>query len=77
MVNLQNLFKSEESVWARPEMNVTFRAEIMPGRDREKRTYRIESVLGNGRVTLYDFPGEYRESAFEAINFLREKAAKG
>ena len=76
MRDLSSYFKSEESVWARPEMNVTFRAEIMPGRLREERTFRIEKVLANGRVTLYEFPGEYRESAFEAINFLREKAAK-
>lgn len=76
MRDLSSYFKSEESIWARPEMNVTFRAEIMPGRLREERTYRIEKVLANGRVTLYEFPGEYRESAFEAINFLREKAAK-
>jgi hypothetical protein len=76
MADLSNIFKSEESVWARPEMNVTFRAEIMPGRMREDRTYRIENVLRNGRVTLYGLPGEYRESAFEKINFLREKAAK-
>jgi len=61
------------SVWARPEMPVTFRAEIMPGLEREERTYRIETVLANGRVTLHGFPGEYRETAFEAINFLREK----
>lgn len=61
------------SVWARPEMNVTFRAEIMPGRDREERTYRIKQVAKNGRVMLHDFPGEYRETAFEAVNFLREK----
>ncbi len=76
MPDLSSYFRSEESVWARPEMNVTFRAEIMPGRLREERTFRIEKVLANGRVTLYEFPGEYRESAFEAINFLREKAAK-
>lgn len=60
-------------VWARPRMNVTFRAEIMPGVPREERTYRIERVLANGRVTLENFPGEFRETAFEAINFLREK----
>ena len=60
-------------VWARPEMNVTFRAEIMPGREREERTYRIKHVARNGRVILHDFPGEYRETAFEAVNFLREK----
>jgi hypothetical protein len=61
------------SVWARPEMHVTFRAEIMPGIEREQRTYRIEKVLTNGRVTLHDFPGEFREGAFEPLNFLREK----
>ena len=61
------------SVWARPEMNVTFRAEIMPGISREERTYRIEKVLNNGRVTLHNFPGEFREGAFEPLNFLREK----
>lgn len=61
------------SVWARPEMNVTFRAEIMPGVEREQRTFRIERVLRNGRVTLHDFPGEFREGAFEPLNFLREK----
>jgi hypothetical protein len=58
-------------VWARPEMQVTFRAEIMPGRSREERTYRIKSVRPNGRVTLYDFPDEHREGEFERINFLR------
>ena len=60
-------------IWARPEMKVTFRAEIMPGVPREQRTFRIEQVLPNTRVVLYDFPGEYRETAFEPINFLREK----
>jgi hypothetical protein len=59
-------------VWARPEMQVTFRAEIMPGRTREERTYRIKSVRPNGRVTLYDFPDEHREGEFERLNFLRD-----
>ena len=63
-------------VWARPNMNVTFRAEIMPGVMREDRTFRIDEVLRNGRVKLDNFPGEYRETAFEAINFLREKTGK-
>ncbi len=61
------------SVWARPEMNVTFRAEIMPGVSRDQRTYRIETVLKNGRVRLHGFPGEFREGAFEPLNFLRGK----
>jgi hypothetical protein len=64
------------SVWARPEMLVTFKAEIMPGRSREQRTYRIKEVLSNGRIILYDFIGEHRQGAFEPINFLREKAAR-
>lgn len=63
-------------IWARPEMHVTFRAEIMPGLSREERTYRIEKVLTNGRVTLHQFVGEFRETAFEEINFLREKERK-
>lgn len=54
-------------------MNVTFRAEIMPGIEREERTYRIKEVLPNHRVRLHDFPGEFRETAFEKINFLRDK----
>ena len=61
-----------ERVWARPEMKVTFRAEIMPGTTRDERTYRVKSVRPNGRVTLYDFPDEHREGEFERINFLRD-----
>lgn len=60
--------------WARPEMMVTFRAEIMPGKTREERTFRIQAVRSNGRVVLHNFIGEHREGAFEPINFLREKA---
>lgn len=60
------------SVWARPEMSVTFRAEIMPGKNRQERTFRIKEVLPNGRVVLYDFVGEHRQSSFEPVNFKRE-----
>ncbi len=62
---------SAANVWARPEMLVTFKAEIMPGRSREERTFRIKSVRSNGRVVLHDFTGEHREGAFEPLNFLR------
>ena len=54
-------------------MNVTFRAEIMPGMTRDERTFRIAKVFNNGRVKLHDFAGEFRETAFEPINFLRDK----
>lgn len=67
---------TKPDIWARPEMLVTFKAEIMPGRSRDQRTYRIKEVLSNGRIKLYDFIGEHRQGAFEPINFLREKAAK-
>ena len=62
----------QPSVWARPEMQVTFRAEIMPGKNHQERTFRIKEVLPNGRVILYDFIGEHRQSAFEPVNFKRE-----
>ena len=55
------------NVWARPQMKVVFRAELMPGKTREERTYTIEKVLSNGRVRLVDFAGEHRESEFEPI----------
>ena len=61
-----------QNVWARPEMPVTFRAEIMPGKNRQERTFRIREVLPNGRVILYDFVGEHRQSSFEPVNFKRE-----
>lgn len=68
--------KSQEpsrNAWARPEMSVTFRAEIMPGKSREERTFKIEKVLPNNRVLLYDFAGEHLENEFETVNFLRNK----
>lgn len=72
----QNIFSRvlKKNVWARPEMNVTFRAELMPGKNREQRTFRINEVLPNNRVTLHNFAGEHRESEFEPVNFSREKA---
>jgi hypothetical protein len=65
--------KTEQTdIWARPEMTVVFRAEVMPGKTREERTFRIKDVLANGRVELHNFSGEHREREFEPINFLRE-----
>ncbi len=57
------------AIWARPEMQVTFRAEIMPGKSREERTFRISGVLSNNRVTLHEFPDEHRQAEFEPVNF--------
>jgi len=54
-------------------MKITFRAEIIPGKNYEKRTFHIEKVSKNKRVILRGFAGEHRQSSFERINFKREK----
>ncbi len=59
------------SIRARPEMPITFRAEIMPGKSREERTFRINEVLRNGRITLYEFAGERSKGEFEPVNFQK------
>jgi len=53
--------------WARPGMPVTFRAELMPGRSRAERTFRVSEVLPSGRVTLEEFTGDHAEPEFEPI----------
>ena len=54
-------------VWARPGMEVVFRAELMPGRDGSQRTFRVQELLPSGRVLLKDFMGEHAEKEFETI----------
>lgn len=58
-------------VWARPGMMVTFRAELMPGRERDERTYRVKELLASGRVSLQGVDGEHAEKEFERIQFDR------
>jgi hypothetical protein len=53
------------SVWARPGMTVTFRAELMPGRDREERTAHVKELLPSGRVLLHEVEGEHAQNEFE------------
>ena len=55
-------------VWARPGMSVTFRAELMPGRDRDGRTFRVKELLPSGRVSLHDVDGEHTETEFEHVS---------
>ena len=59
--------RRETDRWARPGMPVTFRAELMPGRSRDERTFRVAEVLPSGRVMLEEFTGDHAESEFEAI----------
>jgi hypothetical protein len=56
------------NVWARPGMLVTFRAELMPGRDREERTFRVNELLPSGRVSLHGVDGEHAEREFERVH---------
>ncbi|HEU4594321.1 MAG TPA: hypothetical protein VFS10_04055 [Pyrinomonadaceae bacterium] len=58
--------RGSEDRWARPGMRVTFRAELMPGREREARTFSVKDVMPSGRVTLEGFAGEHAETEFEA-----------
>lgn len=53
--------------WARPGMKVTFRAELMPGRDSSERTFQITDLLPSGRVLLDGVSGEHAEKEFERI----------
>jgi hypothetical protein len=52
--------------WARPGMSVTFRAELMPGREQSERTFRVAELLPSGRVRLEGAGGEHAESEFES-----------
>jgi len=51
--------------WARPGMEVVFRAEFMPGRDGSERTFHVTSLLPSGRVLLDGVTGEHAEKEFQ------------
>jgi hypothetical protein len=58
-------------VWARPGMLVTFRAELMPSRERHERTFRVKQLLSSGRVLLDGVDGEHAEKEFEPVQLDR------
>ena len=49
-------------------MWVTFRAELMPGRDTIQRTFEVTRVLRNQRVELDQLEGQHSLSEFERIS---------
>lgn len=53
--------------WARPGMVVTFRAELMPGRDGSERTYHVKELLPSDRVLLDGVAGEHARGEFERV----------
>ena len=46
-------------------MSVTFRAEVMPGRDKLDRTFQVTRVLTNGRIELAELEGQHSLAEFE------------
>ena len=47
---------------------LTFRAELMPGRDPGERTYEVKRLLPNGRIELANLEGQHSLAEFEAIS---------
>ena len=68
MGNNRGTAKKAATVWARPGMTVTFRAELMPGRDRDERTARVKELLPSGRVLLHEVAGEHAEKEFDSVS---------
>ena len=46
---------------------LTFRAEVMPGRETDERTFEIERVLSSGRIELATLHGEHALTEFEPV----------
>jgi hypothetical protein len=46
-------------------MSLTFRAEVMPGREPAERTFLVARVLASGRVELVGMAGQHTETEFE------------
>jgi len=47
---------------------LTFRAEVMPGRDAIERTYEVTQLLANGRIELANLEGQHSLAEFEAVS---------
>ncbi len=69
--NRMQATRKASDVWARPGMLVTFRAELMPGRERDERSFRVKELLPSGRVSLQGVDGEHAEKEFEPVQFDR------
>jgi hypothetical protein len=54
--------------WTSAGMHLTFRAELMPGRDPGARTFEVARILVSGRVELIGLSGQHTETEFEATH---------
>ncbi|MEO8436223.1 MAG: hypothetical protein ABI596_15080 [Pyrinomonadaceae bacterium] len=48
-------------------MSLTFRAEVMPGKETADRTFTVAQVLVSGRVELNGIEGQHNQQAFEPV----------
>ena len=46
---------------------MTFRAEVMPGRETNERTYEVARVLTNGRIEMANLQGQHAITEFEPL----------
>jgi hypothetical protein len=62
-------FRKSPSVIGGPAagMQMTFRAEVMPGRETDERTFEVERVLASGRIELANFKGEHNLTEFQPV----------
>jgi hypothetical protein len=58
--------REDDRAWAGVGARVTFRAEVMPGRDPAERTFTVARVVASGRVELTGLAGEHAETEFES-----------
>ena len=61
--------RDKQSVLGSPAagMLLTFRAEVMPGRETLERTFEVSRVLANGRVELRNLQGQHAITEFEPL----------
>lgn len=52
---------------------LTFRAEVMPGRETTERTFEVARVLANGRVELANLQGQHSIAEFESHSVDRKQ----
>jgi hypothetical protein len=48
-------------------MRLVFRAEVMPGRETDQRTFEVTRVLTSGRIELANLQGEHALTEFESL----------
>jgi HD superfamily phosphodiesterase len=54
--------------WAAAGTRLTFRAELMPGRESIERTFEVARILDSGRVELIGLAGQHTETEFEGTH---------